>query len=151
MDVYGGEYLRKPTTDDLERLLEESKALGSIDCMHWQWKNCLTAWHGMYQGRNKKPTVILEAIASNDMWIWHFFGAPGSLNDINVLDRSSCFKELMDCRTPIINYTVNGQVYNTGYYLADGIYPPYATLVKTIPNPTTEKQKVSVSTHEEML
>jgi hypothetical protein len=149
VDVYGQEYLRKPSLDDLERLLEEGMALGfpgmlgSIDCMHWEWKNCPTAWHGEYQGRSKKPTVILEAVASNDMWIWHhFFGLPGSVNDINVLDRSPLFNDMLHCTAPQIRYTINGQVYNSGYYLADGIYPPYATFVKTIPNPQSEKEKV---------
>ncbi|SAL95595.1 hypothetical protein [Absidia glauca] len=111
--------------------------------MHWEWKNCPTAWHGEYQGRSKKPTVILEAVASNDMWIWHhFFGLPGSVNDINVLDRSPLFNDMLHCTAPQVRYTINGQAYNSGYYLADGIYPPYATFVKTIPNPQSEKEKL---------
>jgi hypothetical protein len=151
VSVYGAEYLRKPTVEDLEQLLEEGERLGfpgmlgSVDCMHWTWKNCPTAWHGQFQGRSKKPTVILEAVASDDMWIWHhFFGLPGSVNDINVLDRSPLFKDVMNCTAPLVKYSINGQEYNAGYYLADGIYPPYATFVKTIPIPQTEKQKVCV-------
>jgi len=43
----------------------------------------------MYTGHCCEPTIILEAVASQELWIWHvFFGMPGSLNDINVLDRS---------------------------------------------------------------
>jgi hypothetical protein len=41
----------------------------------------------MYTGHCHEPTIILEAMASQDLWIWHvFFEMPGSLNDINVLD-----------------------------------------------------------------
>ena len=36
-----------------------------------------------------KAVIVLEAVASEDTWIWHaFFGLPGTLNDINVLNRS---------------------------------------------------------------
>jgi hypothetical protein len=34
---------------------------------------------------SKELTIVLEAVASQDLWICHiFFGLPGSLNDINV-------------------------------------------------------------------
>ncbi|CAL9025256.1 unnamed protein product [Prunus brigantina] len=47
--LYTRDYLRKPTPRDLQRLLQKVEArgfpgmIGSIDCMHWQWKNCPTA------------------------------------------------------------------------------------------------------------
>ena len=73
--------------------------------MHWKWKNCPTAWQGMYIGHYHEPTIILEAVASQDLWIWHaFFGLPGSLNDINVLDRSSVFTLLANGLAPPVNY-----------------------------------------------
>ncbi|KAL6579436.1 hypothetical protein OROMI_009652 [Orobanche minor] len=52
VEVFGDEYLRAPNSDDLKRLLAIGEQrgfpgmLGSIDCMHWTWKNCPTAWHG---------------------------------------------------------------------------------------------------------
>ncbi|KAH9607977.1 hypothetical protein KSS87_009667 [Heliosperma pusillum] len=80
---FGTEYLRLPTVEDTQRLLQIGASrgfpgmLGSIDCMHWKWKNCPKAWQGHFQGRNSSPTVILEAIASQDLWIWHsYFGTP---------------------------------------------------------------------------
>jgi hypothetical protein len=97
-EVFGIEYLRAPNEDDTTRLLNIVEQcgfpgmLGSIDCMHWKWKNCPTALQGMYCGHVKEPTIILEAVASTDLWIWHaFFGLPGSHNDINVLHRSPFF------------------------------------------------------------
>ena len=52
--LYIREYLCRPTPRDLQRLLQKAEArgfpgmIGSIDCMHWQWKNCPTAWQGDY-------------------------------------------------------------------------------------------------------
>jgi hypothetical protein len=67
---------------------------------------------------------------------WHcFFGLSGSLNDINVLQRSHIFSNLVSDKASACNYTVNGHEYNMGYYLADGICPNWATLVKIIRNP----------------
>ena len=72
----------------------------------------------------EKPTIILEAIASNDLWIWHaFFGMPGSHNDINVLHRSHLFAKLAEGIAPEVYYSINGHDYTMGYYLANGIYP----------------------------
>ena len=104
--------------------------------MHWKWKNCLAAWKGQYCGRIREPTIILKAVASYDLWIWHtFFRLPGSNNDINVLERSHVFNELAEGRASAVDYSINGHDYTMGYYLADGIYPKWATFVKTIPAP----------------
>jgi hypothetical protein len=87
----------------------------------------------MYCGHVKEPTIILEAVASTDLWIWHaFFGLPGSLNDINVLHMSPLFDRLAQGKAPVVNYMINGHNYDMGYYLADGIYPSWSTFVKTI-------------------
>ena len=97
----------------------------------------------------EEPTIILEAIASNDLWIWHaFFGTPGSHNDINVLHRSPLFANLVEGRAPEVNYTINGHDYTMGYYLADGIYPSWATLVKSISQPMGNKNKYFVKAQE---
>ncbi|XP_021736255.1 uncharacterized protein LOC110702817 [Chenopodium quinoa] len=123
---FGPEYLRRANIMDTKRLLRESYArgfpgmMGSIDCMHWEWKNCPRAWKGMYQGRSKTSTVILEAVASQDLWIWHaFFGTPGSCNDINVLQRSPVFSDICEGKAPEVTFNVNGNTYNMGYYLTD--------------------------------
>ncbi|KAK1648358.1 hypothetical protein QYE76_066163 [Lolium multiflorum] len=137
--LYGEQYLRAPNEDDTKRLMEINEKrgwpgmLGSLDCMHWTWKNCPKAWHGMYCGKSRDATIVLEAVASQDLWIWHaFFGLPGTLNDINILNRSPLFARLVRGESPPCNYKVMNNEYTMGYYLTDGIYPNYATLVKSI-------------------
>jgi hypothetical protein len=140
--VFRLEYLRLPNEYDTARLLAigESRGfsgmLGSIDYMHWGWKNYPTAWHDMYKGHKKEPIVILEAVTLKDLWILHaFFGMPGSHNNINVLQWSSIFARLAEGQCPQVNYSINVTDYSMCYYLADRIYPSWATFVKTIPEP----------------
>jgi hypothetical protein len=146
--IYGATYLRQPNSEDIFSLLHVPEhrgfpgMLGSLDCMHWEWERCPTALHGQYRGHFKKPTIILEVVASVDMWIWHaFFGMSGSCNDINVLHHSPLFDNLAQGIGPEVNYTVNGREYNMRYYLTNGIYPPWATLISGISRPQSTKQK----------
>ena len=83
---------------------------------------------------------MLEAVASHDLWIWHaFFGMAGANNDLNVLDNSNLFDTILAGESPRAPYTVNGRRYEQGYYLADGIYPRWATFVKSFSATTDEK------------
>ncbi|XP_074277034.1 uncharacterized protein LOC141600689 [Silene latifolia] len=152
---FRNEYLRIPTVEDTQRLLQIGASrgfpgmLGSIDCMHWKWKNCPNAWKGQFQGRNSSPTVILEAVASQDLWIWHsYFGTPGSANDLNVLNRSPVFDALLNGYVPNVNYMVNGNQYDCGYYLTDGIYPKWATFIQSIRHPQTPKDRLFATKQE---
>ncbi|XP_057719886.1 uncharacterized protein LOC130934320 [Arachis stenosperma] len=46
-------------------------------------------------------TIVLEVVASSDLWIWHaFFGVSSSNNDINVLDRSPVFDDILNDHAP---------------------------------------------------
>ncbi|KAK2442265.1 hypothetical protein QL285_013476 [Trifolium repens] len=68
-------------------------------------------WHKKIN--HGKPTVMLEAVASQDLWIWHaFFGVVGSNNDINVLNQSDVYNDVMQGRAPEVHYSVNGHEYN---------------------------------------
>ena len=75
VDLFEEEYLRYPNEADTTRLLALGEQngfpgmLGSIDCMHWAWKNCPVEWQGQYKGHMEEPTIILEAVAANDLWI----------------------------------------------------------------------------------
>ncbi|XP_021840793.2 protein ALP1-like [Spinacia oleracea] len=143
------DYLRSPSSEDLRRILYQNEMrgfpgmIGSIDCMHWEWKNCPNAWKGQYAGRSGKASLILEAVADQDLWIWHaFFGIPGSCNDLNVLYRSPVFDDVLQGKAPPINFRVNGHEYNLGYYLTDGIYPNWATFIQGFTLPQLKKHKL---------
>ncbi|XP_071699218.1 uncharacterized protein [Rutidosis leptorrhynchoides] len=85
---------------------------------------------------------MLEAVASYYNWIWHaFFGVAGSNNDLNVLNASNLFNSMLNEETEDIPFTVNGVKYKREYYLADGIYPWWASFVKAFSNANDEKRK----------
>jgi hypothetical protein len=117
---YGDEFCCRPNIVDTQRLLAKAEERGfpgmpgSIDCMHWQWRNCPVAYAGQFtRGDIKYPTIILETVASYDRWIWHdFFGVAGSNNDINVLNQSPLFTNVLRGEAPVGNCTVNGHEYN---------------------------------------
>ena len=76
----------------------------------------------MFTGHKKVPSMILKAVATDDLWVWHaFFGVPGSLNDINVLKQSYLFTELANGLSTYVSYKVGNIEHKTGYYLVDGI------------------------------
>lgn len=101
------------------------------------------AWVGQFTGKEKKPTIVLEAIADGDLWIWHaFFGCPGTLNDINVLEKSTTIQKIIaGSFPPSFPYTLNGRIRRLLYYIGDGIYPNWALFAKTISEPGSEKEK----------
>nr|GEW90399.1 hypothetical protein [Tanacetum cinerariifolium] len=157
MQIYGIEFLRKPTVTDVEKLYlhhEEkhgfSGMLGSLDCTVWEWFSCLYAFKEQYIRRDHGPNpfILLEAVASH-LWIWHdFFGVAGSNNDMNVLYQSPLFNDLKTERASKILFVAYGVTYRSGYYLVDEIYPELAPLVKTIPEPammTTSEFCISIS------
>jgi hypothetical protein len=85
--------------------------------------------------------MILEVVATHDLWIWHaYFGMPGGCNDINVLHKSPVFSPYLSQQSPNVSFTVNGYSYNMGYFLADGIYPEWQAFVKIVRNPIDHKK-----------
>nr|GFC82018.1 hypothetical protein [Tanacetum cinerariifolium] len=112
MEIYGPKFLRKPTVTDIEKLYryhEEKhgflRMLGSLDCTDLEWFGCHYAFKGQYVRRDhgSNPFILLEAVASQDLWIWHaFFGVDGSNNDINILYQSLLSNDLKTGRAPEI-------------------------------------------------
>ncbi|XP_033138178.1 uncharacterized protein LOC103844455 [Brassica rapa] len=98
--LFGDEYLRSPTAEDLQRLLDVGEVrsfpgmIGSIDC---------------------------------------------TFNDINVLDRSPVFDDIVQGRAPKVKFKVNNHTYRMAYYLTDRIYPNWSTFIQSIPLPQGPK------------
>ena len=95
-----------------------------------------------YKGKEGVATTIaLEAAVDCRLWFWHaWFGMPGANNDLNILDRSPFFHDLSAGRTPKVQFAINNQQHNLGYYLVDGIYPNCHIFVETISEPQGPKR-----------
>jgi hypothetical protein len=113
------------------------------------------ALQGQHKGHHAggKNTVILEAVADGSCYFWHInFGDPGSLNDINVLDKSSIVASILNGTLNIKTnaYEINGNRRDWMYFLADGIYPDWSIFVKTIPEPArTNTHKAFFASRQE--
>ncbi|GJR10917.1 calcium-dependent protein kinase 26 [Tanacetum coccineum] len=93
----------------------------SIDCMHWEWRNCSKAWHGQFgRGDKKYPTILLEL-----------------------------FDDLLDGIDPVAPFKCNGVTFKKGYYLADSIYPQWASFVKSFTVASSEKNVLYKRKQEE--
>lgn len=62
-------------------------------------------------------------------------------NDINVLRQSPLFNDLKTGRAPDVEFVANNVAYKREYYLADGIYPEWSVIMKSIKNPGTNDHK----------
>ncbi|GKC15788.1 ALP1-like protein isoform X1 [Tanacetum coccineum] len=128
------------TPDSLDEYLQMGSHCAH-DCLDFFTINCPKAWHGQFgRGDKKYPTILLEAVASYDLWIWHaFFGVAGANNDLTVLNNSPLFDDLLDGIDPVAPFECNGVTFEKGYYLADDIYPQWASFVKSFTVASSEK------------
>ncbi|XP_021737189.1 uncharacterized protein LOC110703711 [Chenopodium quinoa] len=116
------------------------------DCLQHFVEGVISKFGQEYLRRATPSDVELLLRESNvrgfpDLWIWHaFFGTPGSLNDINVLQWPPMFDDICEGRAPEVSFNVNGNRYNMGYYLTDGIYP--TAFIPAIKLPQTSKQRL---------
>ena len=133
---FGGEYLRQPTEADIAHHTQINSRrgfpgmFGSLDCTHWSWKNCPTAWRGMFKDRSGTASIVMDAVATSNLWVWHsYIGTAGSNNDINIVDRSPLIVNWLQGHAPAHRFTVNVHEYEMCYLLCDGIYPRWSMFV----------------------
>uniref|UniRef100_A0A0D3E2G5 DDE Tnp4 domain-containing protein n=1 Tax=Brassica oleracea var. oleracea TaxID=109376 RepID=A0A0D3E2G5_BRAOL len=108
INLFGDEYLRRPTPADLRRLLAVGEyrgfpgMIGSIDC---------------------------------------------TLNDINVLDRSPVFHDIIQGHAPKVTFSINGRQYDMAYYLTDDVERAFGVLqarFAIVKNPALFWDKVKI-------
>jgi Plant transposon protein len=96
-------------------------------------------WHGQFEGKEKVPTIVLEAFCDHHLWIWHAsFGHAVTLNNINIWERGpllrsfveGSFSELVD-----FEFQIGGKKFNKLWLLVNGIYPEIGRFVTTIEEP----------------
>jgi hypothetical protein len=66
VEVFGGEYLRS--------LINEKRiSRDAWECRLYEFGVEIypSTWHSEYTGHAHEPTIILEAVVSRDLWIWH--------------------------------------------------------------------------------
>ena len=160
VEIFGPQYLnREPNATEKAALLEHNERRGfpgllaSWDCKHFNWKNCPMRLAGQHSGHAQGNTLILEAIADHRKYFWSVnFGDPGSLNDINVLDKSPIVGSLLRGKLDIKvePYNINGKERDWMYFLVDGIYPDWAIFVTTYTKPTEKDKKVFAREQEKV-
>ncbi|GKC97858.1 ALP1-like protein [Tanacetum coccineum] len=108
IDVIWRGVLRRPTQTDVEKLyaFHENKhgfpgMIGSIDCTKWLWAQCPQAYRAQFSrgDSGSEPFILLEAVASQDLWIWHAFfvgkSTEGSISRyVELLQRSRSLKRI---------------------------------------------------------
>ena len=160
VEVFGKQYLcRNPTEQERQRILKIFMdrgfpgAFSSWDCKHFNWKNCPVRLAGQHKGHSEggKKTLILETIADPDLYLWSiFFGEAGSLNDINVLDKSSIVTSILNGKFDLKTeeYMINGRFRDWLYFLVDGVYPNWAIFIKSVRYPVDEIESLFAECHE---
>ena len=133
-ELYTEEYLRCPTSTDLKNIATLHEAahgveglLGSLDCSHVYWKNCPVAWQGSYKGKEKKPSIVLEAMCDYNRWFWHAsFGYAGTMNDKTIFDQTAPWGEGTD--DPNLSNRIECRFGDGCYLYNASIVAPHAPL-----------------------
>ena len=157
---FGAQYLNRCPNEEERKSIEAVMrnkgfpgCLASWDCKHFVWKNCPLRLAGQHQGHAEggKKTLTMEAITDHRRHLWHVnFGDAGSLNDINVLDKSSIIAALLagELGIKIEPHMLNSVERDWMHFLVDGIYPEWSIFVNTHSDPTEPMKKKFAAAQE---
>ena len=157
--LFTQQYLAPPTKQQMKEIVELHQLvhgvrgmLGSLDCMHTYWDKCPKAFHGSFKGKEKRPSVVLEAACDYNLYFWHCdYGFPGTYNDLNIINASSLLAAFVDgymteFEQDCIPFSILDEEFMCLYWLVDGIYPTWARFVKAISedggNPVSSAYKI---------
>jgi hypothetical protein len=154
--TYMDEYCRLPTAADLKSITNLHKAIhgvdgivGSLDCTHTYWKNCPKAWQGSYQGKEKRPSIVLEAMADYHLFFWHAcYAYPGNMNDKTIFSLSPLLDRMLDGsfheveqEAGLVPFKIHNEEFTKTFILVDGIYPKYSRFVTPKTEPILPEEK----------
>jgi hypothetical protein len=155
---FGMVYLNRcPTMEEkirMEKMMARSGfpgIFGSWDCKHFKWCMCPLREAGQFKGKEKNKTIILEIVSDRDGYIWFsFFGEPGSLNDINILNKSTIVTNLVNGTfdMSVDKFQVGKVQRDFLGFLADGIYPDWSIFLRTIGAPFGDRECKYAKQHE---
>ena len=86
-----------------------------------------------------------------NLWFWHAsFGFPGTLNDINIWERSSLFESMLNGQHDKVDHDFNlgGEIFKKLYNLVDGIYPSLSWFLGPETDPVTRLDGTFKIKHE---
>ncbi|GJT32898.1 ALP1-like protein [Tanacetum coccineum] len=89
-------------------------------------------YHEWLIQQEAQPTI--DPLVDFGMLLWD-----GGCNNDIMFNNISVIDDLLDDLAPVVPYVVNGVEYRNGYYLADGIYPEWASFVKSFTVATDPK------------
>ncbi|XP_076898434.1 uncharacterized protein LOC143552009 [Bidens hawaiensis] len=103
---------------------------------------CPTAGQAQFhQGDHPSPSFIVEVVASPDLCFLHaIVGVVRSNNEINVVEHSSIFDDIIDGVEPAQSFYANGVQFNHDYYLIYEIYNEWSMLVQAYASPVEDKR-----------
>jgi Plant transposon protein len=93
----------------------------------------------------------MEVICDESLRIWHvFFGCPGSFNDVNILNCSPLFAEVLAGNFPpsAPSIEIEGFDLKWYYWLVDGIYPRWSRFVTSFRDPSDPQEHTFNSRQE---
>ncbi|XP_076943296.1 uncharacterized protein LOC143613492 [Bidens hawaiensis] len=137
------------SSDVMDEYLEMSEKV-SRDSLHFSRQGIISIYPRKYL---HKPTLydiqriyevhnerhgLYEMLGSIDCT---HVGWDMSNNDINVIEQSPIFEDIIDGVKPTQSFYANEIQFKLGYYMVDGIYNEWSTLVQAYASPVEDKQK----------